>query len=87
MEDFNIILLNYDSDPNTVQFLDQLLSNSLYPTISAPTRITNKSKTLIDNIFLNLLNTKLIAGNINESISDYLPQFLILNKQNKELIT
>lgn len=87
MGDFNIDLLNYDSDSNIAQFLDQLLSNSLYPTISAPTRITNKSKTLIDNIFLNLLNTKLIGGNIYESISDHLPQFLILKKQNKELNT
>lgn len=87
MGDFNINLLNYDNDSATAQFLDQLLSNSLYPTISTPTRITNKSKTLIDNIFLNLINQKFIAGNINESISDHMPQFLILNKQKKENLT
>ena len=51
MGDFNINLLNYDNDTNVANFLDSLTSTSLLPYITQPTRITPKSKTLIDNIF------------------------------------
>ena len=34
--DFNIDLLNYEKDHNTVDFLDQLYSTSLLPHITSP---------------------------------------------------
>ena len=50
--DFNINLLKSDTDNSVSNFLDILGSFSLLPQIILPTRITNTSKTLIDNIFI-----------------------------------
>ena len=51
MGDFNINLLRYNEDHNSTDFLDQIYSCSLIPRITSPTRVTPRSKTLIDNIF------------------------------------
>lgn len=75
--DFNINLLNYDSDPNTTEFADSMFSSYFFPCINIPTRITPRSQTLIDNIFYNNINENLLAGNITSPISDHLIQFLI----------
>ena len=48
--------------------------------MTLPTRITDRSATLIDNIFLNTQRHKQTSGNITTSISDHLPQFTILEK-------
>ena len=48
------------------------------PYILHPTRITGHSKTLIDNIFSNHMSKKAICGNLTYTISDHLPQFLII---------
>ena len=55
--DFNIDLLNFDTSEYVSTFLDDLASNSLQPQILLPTRISNNSKTLINNIFSNMPNT------------------------------
>ena len=65
--DFNISLLNYESDRHT-------------PYIKLPTRITPRSKTLIDNIFYNNFNESIISGNLITDISDHLAQFIIIPK-------
>ena len=73
--------LNFDTSEYVSTFLDDLASNSLQPQILLPTRISNNSKTLIDNIFCNITNTLVksaMSGNISSSISDHLPQFFIL---------
>ena len=49
--DYNINLLNCESDKNTPEFLELMLSFSLIPRIMNATRITPRSQTLIDNIF------------------------------------
>ena len=49
--DFNINLLNTETDEPTSSFLNNLASNLFIPHIILPTRITTRSKTLIDNIF------------------------------------
>ena len=76
MGDFNINLLNYDSDKEVSEFLDLFCSNPFLPAITKPTRITRKTKTLIDNIFYNSVNQNITSGNLTVSISDHLPQFL-----------
>ena len=43
-----------------------------------PTRITEKTATLIDNIFVNGQTQKYNSGNITTSISDHLPRFIII---------
>ena len=72
---FNINLLNYNDHQPTNDFLDSLASNSFIPYILHPTRITNYSKTLTDNIFSNFISPDIISGNITVTISEHLPQF------------
>ena len=72
---FNINLLNYNDHQLTNDFLDSLASNSFIPYILHPTRITNHSKTLTDNIFSNFISPDIISGNITATISEHLPQF------------
>ena len=48
------------------------------PYILQPTRITSHSKTLIDNIFTNITLPDSISGNLTATISNHLPQFLIV---------
>ena len=76
--DFNINLLNYDIDPPTNEFLDSLSSNYFLPNILQNSRVTTNSKTLIDNIFSNMAVPNIISGNLTASISDHLPQFLVV---------
>ena len=77
MGDFNINLLNYESNQETADFLNNMHSNSLVPYITLPTRITHRSKTLTDNIFFNEINEAAIFGNLVTGISDHHAQFLI----------
>ena len=81
MGDFNINILNCDSDKHTTDFIGTMYVSSLYPTINTQTRVTATSKTLIDNIFYNDFMKKLLAGNISTSISDDLTQYLLINNQ------
>ena len=76
--DFNINLLNYNVHSPTNEFLDSLASNSFLPYILQPTRITSHSKTLIDNIFTNVIFPDSISGNLRATISNHFPQFLIV---------
>ena len=48
--DFNINLLNFDNSTEVRTFIDTLESYSLLPKVTLPTRITETSQTLIDNI-------------------------------------
>ena len=77
MGDFNINLLNYENENKITEFLDGMCSNSFLPFITIPTRITPRSRTLIDNIFYNGTIQNTTAGNITTDISDHLAQFLI----------
>ena len=76
--DFNINLMNYNVHNPANQFLDSLASNSFLPYILQPTRITSHSKTLINNIFTNITLLDSISGNLTATISDHLPQYLII---------
>ena len=76
--DFNINLLNYNDHQPTNDFLDSLASSFFIPYILHPTRITNHSETLINNIFSNFITPDIISGNITATISDHLLQFLFV---------
>ena len=78
MGDFNINFLNYDSHSETNDFINITASNHLLPHILHPTRVTDHSATIIDNIFSNNLELDALSGNILTNISDHCPQFLIL---------
>ena len=78
MGDFNINLLNTDTDHNVSDFYDILSLTFFAPFILQPTRLAENSKTLIDNIFLNSIEFDTFSGNLTSHISDHLRQFLIL---------
>ena len=75
--DYNINLLRTDSHSETSDFVDDMYSDLFMPAITKPTRITDKSATLIDNIFSNNMETESIQGILYTGISDHLPVFLI----------
>ena len=62
------------------QFLENFLSNNFISQITLPTRITEKTATLIDNIITNSYKhiSNCVSGNITTYISGHLPQFLII---------
>ena len=72
MGDFNINILNCNSDRDTSSFIDTIYSNSFYLTINIPTLITRTSKTLIDNILYNNITKSISAGNIVTGILGHL---------------
>ena len=78
MRDFNINVLNCNSDRDTASFIDTIYSNSFYPTVNIPTQITSTSKTLIDNILYKNITKSISAGNIATSISDHLTPFIFI---------
>ena len=75
---FNINLLNCESLSSNANFLDLLGSYQILPHIILPTRITDRSSTLIDNIFMSSNPYECLSGNLSISVSDHLPQFLIV---------
>ena len=69
--DFDIDLLKYEPVNN---FVDPLSSKFLPPLMLLPTRISNSSSTLIENIFCNVTFTSsIISGSLTSTVSDHLP--------------
>ena len=80
MGDYNINLLNVESHSLTADFNDLMYSHGLIPLITRPTRVTENSATLIDNIFTNkILNTQeeSVQGILVTDISDHYPIFCV----------
>ena len=71
--DYNADLLKSDSHKPTAEFLDMMFSHSFIPLINRPTRITDETSTLIDNIYTNNYNigTKTLQGILSPNISDH----------------
>src|SRR3989442_2493471 len=73
MGDFNLDLMKNDNHAATNVFVNNLLSHSFLPTIHNPTRISDNSATLIDNIFINKTKFTFESSIIYNDISDHLP--------------
>lgn len=71
--DTNIDLLKHETSENIGLFLQQIISFGLLPTVTIPTRITQTTATLIDNIFVNQTKNEITSKVIFEDISDHLP--------------
>ena len=67
------------------KFIDAMYSIGLYPLIDKPSRITQYSATLIDNIFTNELTNQIISGLLINDISDHLPIFSLTRSSPKRL--
>ena len=84
--DFNINLANYGAHSDTSNYVDLLLQNEFLPLITLPTRITERSATVLDHISTTHQDTSYNTGIIIESISDHFPVFFTRNlKRNKPL--
>ena len=68
--DFNIDLLKYDCHQNSRSFIDLFFSLGFYPLITKPTRITNSTSSLIDNIFTNEFIVQMNSGLLISMVSD-----------------
>ena len=77
MGDFNINLLN-DTKDGTHVFMNKLFLNGFYPHIDRPTRVTERSATLIDNIFTNVYDADMTSGVWIADIADHLPIYVTL---------
>ena len=80
--DFNINLLDYESHSDTNIFLNSMIPKCLLPYILYPTRVTDHSATVINNIFSNNFEYETVSGNIITQIADHFPQFMHLGKIN-----
>ena len=79
--DFNIDLLKYESSNSNRDFLNNLTSYGFLPHILQPTRLTEYSSTLIDNIYGNNFDHETISGNILIKFADHFSQFLSVKKE------
>ena len=85
--DFNYNLINVNHDRVTQDYYG-LLTNHMYrQTITKPTRITDKTATLIDHIWHNDMNnnTNRHSGVIFCDYSDHLPNYYITSKNQTAL--
>ncbi|ESN98707.1 hypothetical protein HELRODRAFT_162160 [Helobdella robusta] len=80
--DFNIDLLKNDCRNIQLDFSNMLSYNNLVPLVTNPTRITDHSATLLDNIFTNDFNSH-FSGIFVSDISDHLPIFSFSNFENE----
>ena len=79
MGDLNINLLNTNNN-NSLKLMSSLAAYSFHSHINDPTRISNTSKSLIDNIFSNVINKPFINGVLYYDISDHLPIFIVTSQ-------
>ena len=79
--DFNFDLLKLDSDNNTQHFFNLLSSYGFLPHITQPTRVTDNTATVIDNIFSNNIHDVIDCGNILFTLSEHFSQFVSVNRE------
>ena len=78
--DFNIDLLKYESNPKYREFYNLVTANGFLPQILQPTRLTDPTMTLIDNIYTNNFSNDIFGGNLLMEIADHLVQFISVEK-------
>ena len=83
--DFNVNLLNNTANNYSNDFLKVLLNFGFYPRIDRPTRITETTATLIDNIFTNVHETNMSSGIWLADKTDHLPDLPDLTTRRKTM--
>ena len=78
--DFNFDLLKTDTDHSTQHFFNLLCSYGLLPHILQPTRVTENTASVIDNIFSNNLQDGII-GNVLLTLSDHFSQIISVSRE------
>lgn len=64
-----------------------MYSNNLCPLIDKPSRITTETATLIDHIFTDRFEEKVVGGLITWDVSDHLPVFAIFPAARQKILT
>jgi len=79
--DYNINLLLVNEKPLFKEYMESIMMNGFFPSITLPTRFTDQNCTLIDNFLIKLSNISLkqVSGVIISSLSDHLPYFISLD--------
>ena len=85
--DFNIDLLKFNSCSSICNFLDELSLSYFTPQIFLPSRIIGSTKTLIDIIFCNILQSseRNISANLTLTYSKDWPTIMQIDKGNPNL--
>lgn len=78
MGDFNLHMVEHESNAQGQALLDLLHSNLFLPLIDKPTRVCSTSSSLIDNIFTNHVSGDLVNGVFHTDVSDHFPVFTLL---------
>ena len=97
--DYNINLLKIKERKSYEEFFDRMIQNGFLPKITTPTRITDHSKTVIDNIYSNKMDTDektcillnhisdhqaCIIGIKNFTAKEKKPKYVQIRNQNQE---
>ena len=81
MGDFIIDLLKYENHTLTNDFINMITSYQLQPLVLHPTRVTDHSPTVIDNIFSNNNFSNILGGSILTQITDHFLQLCMISDQ------
>ena len=81
--DFNIYILTSTPNQYVNKFTDLLTYFACTPLTLNPTRITQGSATLVDNIFTNNISNVLRTGILVNYVSDHLSVFAIVNHEKR----
>lgn len=79
--DWNLDVMKHDRHSSTAEFLVIMYSKMFFPLITHPTRITSHTATLLDNTFINSLDTFCASGVLFSDVSDHLPVFTFLSEK------
>ena len=80
--DFNFDLLKTNHS-ETLNFFETMFASQFLPRILIPIKINSINDTVIDNIFTNQVSPDIKSGNLNIVISDHLPSFFIMPRDNQ----
>ena len=83
--DYNIDLLKVKTNKHYGEHFDEIISQGFIPKITLPTRISEHSSTLIDNIFTSNIDEKESSGILLNQISDHRMIFTFI--ENKSYVT
>ena len=61
-----------------------MASNGYLPKITMPTRLTDTTMSIIDNIYTNTFTEDIFSGNITLQVADHLLQFISVNKKHSK---
>ena len=77
-DDYNIDLLKVKTNNHYCEYFDEVVSQGFIPRITLPTRISEQSSTLIDNIYTNNIDERESSGILLNQISDHRMIFTLI---------